>query len=512
MELKKERDYTIVNGCISLKEKGKKVIEEIEQTTGILEIPEGIIVIPGSFVEGVKLKKLILPSSLETIGDSAFATTGLEEIIGGENVRDIRDFAFAYNNLKKVCSLKNLEKISVTAFYANKIEEFYFPKSLELIDDKAFYGNNFTKVDLSECKNLSIKFKSFGKNRINELIVNKNLEYDKNAFRYNELSKENVKGKDLNLEYANVKELVKYVDVEPDNSWKEKHFIIENGAFTDFSEEGLKKLCKAENITFPYIKGVNTIDISFTAYPDVVWSGVRDVYINEGIKKINSYVFDGLDIEKVHFPKSLEVIGDYAFEDTCIEGIKISGKLKELGFSAFSKTPIEFLDISNTEISEISAYAFSECGILKEVKLPKKLKNIYDCAFKETSSLCFIKFPKTLEEIGSSVFQDSGLRNVEFEDCRKLREIDSSAFESCKISYIPFEKMKNLQVIGASAFFGNDLTEVKIKKAEKVCPQSFELNNIKQIRIEDVKKLSKFAFTSNPVENCEIFEDVEFIE
>ena len=512
MELKKERDYTIVNGCISLKEKGKKVIEEIEQTTGILEIPEGIIVIPGSFVEGVKLKKLILPSSLETIGDSAFATTGLEEIIGGENVIDIRDFAFAYNNLKKVCSLKNLEKISVTAFYANKIEEFYFPKSLELIDEKAFYGNNFTKVDLSECKNLSIKFKSFGKNRINELIVNKNLEYDKNAFRYNELSKENVKGKDLNLEYANVKELVKYVDVEPDNSWEEKHFIIENGAFTDFSEEGLKKLCKAENITFPYIKGVNTIDISFIAYPDVVWSGVRDVYINEGIKKINSYVFDGLAIEKVHFPKSLEVIGDYAFEDTCIEGIKISGKLKELGFSAFSKTPIEFLDISNTEISEISAYAFSEYGILKEVKLPKKLKNIYECAFKETSSLCFIKFPKTLEEIGSGAFQDSGLRNVEFEDCRKLRGIDSSAFESCKISYIPFEKMKKLQFIGASAFFGNNLTEVNIKKAKKVCPQSFELNNIKQIRIEDVKKLSKFAFTSNPVENCEIFEDVEFIE
>lgn len=61
-------------------------------------------------------------------------------------------------------------------------------------------------------------------------------------------------------------------------------------------------------------------------------------------------------------------------------------------------------------------------------------------------------------------------------------------------------------------FFGNDLTEVNIKKAKKVCPQSFELNNIKQIRIEDVKKLSKFAFTSNPVENCEIFEDVEFIE
>ena len=512
MELKKGRDYTIVNGCISLKEEGKKVIEEIEQTTGILEIPEGIIVIPGSFVEGVKLRKLILPSSLETIGDSAFATTGLEEIIGGENVRDIRDFAFAYNNLKKVYSLKNLEKISGSAFYFNKIKEFYFPKSLELIDEKAFLNNNLTKVDLSKCKHLIIKEDAFSENRINELIVDETLILTESSFNYNELEKENIKGKALPLKYSNIRKPVKYRDARPDNSWEEKHFIIENGAFIDLSKEGYEKIEKSNNLTFPKISGVDKMKICFSALPKFRHRCFKEVYLSEGITEICNYAFRYLPVEKVHFPDSLEVIGVRAFEETEIISVKIEGNLKEIGAGAFRESSIEAVDIKDTKVSEIPSYAFFDCDILREVKLPKNLEHITESAFERTTSLFSIKFPKTLNRIGGNAFLDAGLREVEFEENSECQEFGCSAFENCKISNIPFEKMKYLEIIGGYAFMRNNLEKVHIKNAEMICGKSFGENYIKKIKIENVDELSQLAFSCNPIEDCEISENVEFME
>ena len=416
MELKKGRDYQLNSGCISLTHDGKRTVTELEKTTGVLEIPEGIIEIPDSFLTPSMLKKLVLPDSLKIIGVSAFENGEIDEIIGGKNVEIIRKFAFRSNILRKVCNFTNLQKIEFGAFHFNKLEDFYFPKTLKIVEERAFLNNNLTKVDLSNCKHLIIKEDAFSENRINELIVDESLILTEGSFNYNELEKENIKGKALSLKYPNIRKPVEYVDVEPDNSWEEKHFIIENGAFIDLSKEGYEKIEKSNNLTFPEIPGVDKMKISFASFPEFKYRSFKEVYLSEGITEICDYAFRYLPIEKVHFPKSLEIIGVRAFEETEIISVKIDGNLKEIGAGAFRESSIEAVDIKDTKVSKIPSYAFFNCNILREVKLPKNLEHITEGAFERTTSLFSIKFPKTLNKIGGSAFLDAGLREVEFEE------------------------------------------------------------------------------------------------
>ena len=512
MELKKGRDYSLKNGCISLTHNGKKTITEIEKTTGVLEIPEGVIEIPDRFLTPSMLKKLVLPDSLKIIGVSAFENGEIDEIIGGKNVEIIRKFAFRSNILIKVYSFKNLQKIEFGAFHFNKLEDFYFPNTLKVVEERAFLNNNLTKVDLSKCKHLIIKEDAFSENRINELIVDESLILTESSFDYNELEKENIKGKALSLKYPNIRKPVEYEDARPDNSWEEKHFIIENGAFVDLSKEGYEKIEKSNNLTFPEIHGVNKMRICFSSLSEFRHICVKEVYLSEGITEIGDYAFGYLPVEKVHFPKSLETIGVRAFEETEIISAKIEGNLKEIGAGAFRESSIEAVDIKDTKVSEIPSYAFFNCNILRKVKLPKNLEHITESAFERTTSLFSIKFPKTLRNIGGNVFLDAGLREVEFEEDSEFQEFGCSAFENCRISTIPFEKMKYLEIIGAYTFMRNNLKKVHIKNAEMVCSKSFGENYIEKIKIENVDELSQLAFSCNPIEDCEISENVEFMK
>ena len=62
-----------------------------------VRIGEGVRVIPEEFFYSLeKLKKAVLPSTLEKIGISAFAYSGLEEIVIPENVRTIENKAFEF--------------------------------------------------------------------------------------------------------------------------------------------------------------------------------------------------------------------------------------------------------------------------------------------------------------------------------------------------------------------------------------------------------------------------------
>lgn len=103
--------------------------------TPVIEVPEGITKIgKGAFADVTKIKKIILPDSLEIIEEGAFSKSSIEEVIFEKGLVKIEKEAFA--NCKSIKSI-------------------VLPESLISVDDGAFYGcKNLERVILAN----AIKF------------------------------------------------------------------------------------------------------------------------------------------------------------------------------------------------------------------------------------------------------------------------------------------------------------------------------------------------------------------
>lgn len=81
-------------------------------------IPEGVrIIAPGVFAEHTEVTSVVLPDSLETIGEGAFeACSGLKQVSGGTNVLRIKDRAFAGCPLETIRIPDSVEELGLRAY------------------------------------------------------------------------------------------------------------------------------------------------------------------------------------------------------------------------------------------------------------------------------------------------------------------------------------------------------------------------------------------------------------
>ena len=125
---------------------------------------------------------------------------------------------------------------------------------------------------------------------------------------------------------------------------------------------------------------------------DYVFQGctsLSNVTLNEGCTTLGHHVFKNCPLAAVTFPKTLGSIGEYAFESTNLKTV----------------------DLSNTEITNLSKGCFYNCQQLNDVKLPIKLTDIGECAFYK-SAIASITFPPFLQKIDAWAFQYTQLTNV----------------------------------------------------------------------------------------------------
>ena len=98
------------------------------------------------------LEKVIIPASVTSLGDHAFAINDinkmrLKEVIINANLTEIPESCFsAQYFLKKVTFPNTLKKISKQAFWDTKIETLDFPPSITSVDATAFYWKDVTKI------------------------------------------------------------------------------------------------------------------------------------------------------------------------------------------------------------------------------------------------------------------------------------------------------------------------------------------------------------------------------
>lgn len=123
---------------------------DLSSATEVTEIPEEAF-------STCRLRGLILPDSLETIGIGAFGYNRFEEIVIPDNVKTIKDGGFEYcSNLKTITLPASLVSIGASAFASTVLETVYYKGTQEQwaqiniddYNDKLTGLNNVTRATI----------------------------------------------------------------------------------------------------------------------------------------------------------------------------------------------------------------------------------------------------------------------------------------------------------------------------------------------------------------------------
>ena len=138
--------------CFSLKDFTpfkhiKEIYSDAFRETSIESIDlSNVAILEGGFRDCAKLKSVIMPDTITTLGARLFYGCGsLEEIELPATLKSISDGAFAGTALKHVQIPKNVKSIGYEAFWTAALESVTLPEGLEVIGVRALAANNVTE-------------------------------------------------------------------------------------------------------------------------------------------------------------------------------------------------------------------------------------------------------------------------------------------------------------------------------------------------------------------------------
>jgi len=111
-----------------------------------LTLPQSIVAIGNKAFSLNKLTKVEIPGSIEVISNNAFSSNELQAVIFNEGLKEIGEAAFSGNKISSLKLPNTLQRIEKSAFMSNSINEVLFGNSLEFIGSNAFFANGELEV------------------------------------------------------------------------------------------------------------------------------------------------------------------------------------------------------------------------------------------------------------------------------------------------------------------------------------------------------------------------------
>lgn len=433
------------------------------------KIPEGCKVLvdacfcqpdPLGSWEDPKFSSLIIPDSLEIIGDYAFCgCKKLETLHIPASVKHIQGNPFP--SMLPITTDSPLYVVKDDILYdkdcSRLIHAFSDSKTIVIvasvrkIEHSAFRGSdNLSSIAVhSEVNEIGGYAFSYCQN-LNNVIINAKMEIIPDGlFRGSGIYEFDIPAETKKIglgSFADCKRLQK-VDI-PDNVTKIDAFAFEN-------DESLKNI---------------NIDANIQAIEQGTFRGcssLKEIIIPEGVKSIGQEAFkDCTSLETIRLPYSIEKLGDAVFEGcTNLKRIELPRGIKELSRKLFHNCKTLREVVMSSTIEYIGSEVFEGCDSLYSIDIPVGVKEIGSDAF-SYSGLREVVIPETVEKLGKSAFLEC--RNLHsalvpgsiktipefcFHGCRSLSQIticegvesiEEFAFDVCpslKKLFLP-EKMK----------------------------------------------------------------------
>lgn len=181
---------------------------------------------------------------------------------------------------------------------------------------------------------------------------------------------------------------------------------------------------------------------------------IPQVVLPETVREIGSHAFyDCNSMKSINVPVGVAAIKEYTFFGCAsLLDISIPDTVISVGdYAYYGCVVAKTLDLSNT-LKSIGAYAFYNCNQVKEIILPNTLKSIGNYAFRSCSSITEISIPDSVTELGDCVFYAcTGLEQAEFGF--GITRIGNSEFYGC----VKFKKLMlngDVEYIHELAFYG----------------------------------------------------------
>lgn len=449
---------------------------------------------PGSKLETIgsavfsglsKVKTLVIPKSVKTIGISAFrwmdSLTSLtfEE---GSQLESLDNYVFAENpkitSVVLPASLKSIGAYVFDACYELSSITFEEGSKIEEIGNYAFRETAITEM------------------RFPDLPDGKTLDLGDYLF---------AKCTDLKTVYfpAAVSEI--------DGALK-KNSSVETLIFSEDSEHFQVNQNNNQLITNIMADG------SATAIRYVLGTlDTEDLVIPDGFTEISDGAFQGQSkIKTLFIPRSVKVIGDRAFANcTSLEEVVFENgiQLIDCGIKLFSGC-VSLKTVSLPDgIPYIPNYAFDGCVSLENLVLPDSVTTIGSSgscyAFRNCTSLKTLELPEGLTTINNYAFQNSGL--IEITLPASLTKIGTYAFDGCRdlATVNVYNGGANITSLG-SYMFRNcvSLKSIDLSNASVTTFPTYSFQgcvSLESVRIcSDVKTIGTRAF-----ENCEKLTEIE---
>ena len=450
---------------------GNKTLTEYTVRKGTRVICDGAFGAICAFLGCSSLTSLTLPSSLQSIGDSAFyGCKSLTSLTLPSSLQSIGDSAFwGCNSLTSLTLPSSLQSIGDRAFYGCKsLTSLTLPSSLQSIGDYAFCDcNSLTSLTLpsslqsigdcafSICNSLTSltlpsSLQSIG-NRVfysckslTSLTLPSSLQsIGDSAFEFcSSLT---------SLTFPSSLQSIGNYAFEFCSSLTSLTFpsslqSIGNGAFT-----GCTSLRSV--ICNQFYKVIGQMLLSSDGTQVIAyWGKNSEVTIPEGVQSIGNFAFEGCSsLTSLTFPYSLQSIGNGAFSFcNSLTSLTFPSSLQSIGNGAFCGCKSLSSLTLPSSLQSIGDRAFAGCQYLASFTFPSSLQSIGDSAFGCCSSLTSLTLPSSLQSIGDGAFKGcDSLTSLTLPS--SLQSIGDYAFCDCN-SLTSLTLPSSLQSIGEEAF------------------------------------------------------------
>ena len=365
--------------------------------------------LPHGGLKNMKIKKIVFPTSINSIGKMALSNTHiLGNIAIPEGIINIEETAFSQcDSITSVTFPSTLSKIGLGAFADcdNLSGTIVFPNGLKSIKAEAFYGCNKLSGSLAFPNGLeeigTNAFKlctSIDGNIIIPASVKKS---GSSAFAETKIS-----SAEINMDtipYEMFSSCYSLTNVTLNNTK-----VIDSYAFTNCST--------LTHINFP----VSLREIGGSAFANTNLTG------------------------NITFPENLQKIGDDAFSGLSgITGLNFNSSLKTIGFRSFFQcTGIEQQLILPNSITAIGSQAFDGCSKITKIVVPENITNIEFATFARCSAVKSIFLPSSITQIQDEAFNsctsvDSIYSNNPVPPVIQANTFSSSMYEKSIVAVLP---------------------------------------------------------------------------